>query len=83
MRHGETVGSPEIPKEGAKGCDGALKLCEGIIVAEVGPGESIEVIGDALEPLERFGVAREQPGFTGGVLEWLEGIKVGPTGFKA
>ena len=83
MRHGETVGSPEIPKEGAEGCDGALKLCEGIIVAEAHPEERIEVIEDTLALLEGFGMAREHPGFTEGVLEWLVGIKEGPTGFQA
>ena len=83
MCHGETVGSPKIPREGAKDCDDAFKLHEGIIVAEAHPEERIEVIGDTLALLEGFGMAREHPGFTEGVLEWLGGIKEGPTGFLA
>ena len=83
MCHGETVGSPEIPREASNGCDDALKLCKGIVAVEIHPGEIIYVTENALEPLEGFGVTRECPGFTEGVLEWLKGIKVGPTGFQA
>ena len=83
MCHGERVGSPEIPREGAKDCEDAFKLREGIIVAEAHPEERIEVIEDTLVLLEGFGMAREHPGFTEGGLEWLVGIKEGPTGFQA